>query len=614
MNITPGLKPVHLITITTALALPGLSTSAATELDAINVTATRTAQTVDETLAAVTVITRDQIEDLQDLDLVELLDGLPGLTLSRNGGLGKSSSIRLRGTGSDHTLVMIDGVRIGSATLGTTALEHLPLQNIERIEVVRGPLSHLYGADAVGGVIQIFTRKGGEATRIDAEAGYGSHDTRRSLLGLSGAYGDTRYSLQASHLESDGFSALKGNNPDRDGYRNQSFSGWIGHRFGHGLELEANFLQASGNNEYDSAWGADSDYSTDFVQQSVSGKLAYAPMEGWALSLTLGETRDESRNLTNGVERSFFNTKRWHAIWQNDFFMGDDAILTLGMDVLRDRVDVSNRYSEDQRQSSGYFIQYQRRHGAHNVVLALRHDDSDAFEDRTTGNIAWGYDVSRGLQLHASYGTAFKAPTFNDLYYLDSRGSSGDPDLAPEKSRSIELGLKGRPEWGRWSLNLFRTRIVDLISWVETPPGSWIYRPQNIDRARIKGLEAGAGAVWAGWEIHGSLTLLDPRDSATGKVLVRRHKRTLRIDIDRNLGKTRVGATLQARSYSYNDLQNTQRVSGFGTVELRASHPLTPNWQIRAEISNLFDKDYEVIRGYNTEGRALFVTLSYRSN
>ncbi len=613
MKITPRLKPVQLITTTIALALPFASASAMTELNAINVTATRTAQSVDETLAAVTVITRDDIDRLQDQDLTELLDGLPGLTVTNSGGLGKAASIRLRGTGSKHVLVLIDGVRIGSATLGTTALEHLPLQNIDRIEVVRGPLSHLYGADAVGGVIQIFTRKGQQATGINAEIGYGSYDTSSSSFGISGAHNNTNYNLQISQLKSDGFSALKDNNPDRDGYRNQSFSARFGHQFSSNLKLGVNILRADGNSEYDSAWTPASDYSTDFVQQSIGGKLDYSPTAWWDIALSLGETKDETTNITDGSSTSFFDTERRQASWQNNFFIGDESILTLGMDYLHEKVDVSSTYSEDERHYSGYFVQYQRTFGANNFSLALRHDDSDAYENRSTGNIAWGYEFSKSLQLNASYGTAFKAPTFNDLYYLDPWGSNGNPDLSPEKSKSVELGLRGRQGWGHWSLNAFRTSIIDLISWVETPPGSWTYRPQNVSKARIKGLEASISTALAGWDIAGNLTLLDPRDTSTNKILVQRHKRTLRIDADRSFGKTRIGATLQARSYNYNDAQNSQRVSGFGTVDLRASHQLTANWRIQAEISNLFDKDYETIKGYNTEDRSLFAAISYQS-
>lgn len=195
--------------VLTALFVVPAATMAATSLDTVNVTASRMAQTIDETLAAVTVITREDIDKSQAKDITQLLDGTQGLTMNNNGGLGKVAGIRLRGTDSKQVLVLIDGIRIGSATLGTTAFQDLPLSQIERIEVVRGPRSQLYGADAIGGVIQIFTRKGREGTHFIGDAEYGSHNTVRTALGVTGAEGNIDYSLQASVLKTDGFNALK---------------------------------------------------------------------------------------------------------------------------------------------------------------------------------------------------------------------------------------------------------------------------------------------------------------------------------------------------------------------------------------------------------------------
>lgn len=602
MKITTGLKPARFITAAITLALPFAYANAVTELNTINVTATRTAQTVDETLASVTVITRDDIDKLQDHDLVSLLDGLPGLTISSSGGLGKVTGLRLRGTDSGHVLVLIDGIRISSATAGQTAFEHLPLAQIERIEIVRGPLSHLYGADAIGGVIQIFTRQGQQGMQINAKTGYGSHNTTNSSLSISGADNNTHYSLSISQLKSDGFNALKGNDPDKDGYRNQSLTTTLGHQFGNGLKLKINVLHADGNSEYDGFF-ATSDYSADFVQQAISSKLEYSPAEWWDLSLTLGESKDETTGFTNGSVSYFIDTKQRQLSWQNNFIIDDESILTLGVDLLRDRVDSSTAYTEDQRENTGVFFQYQRAFGAHNLAIALRHDDSDAFENHGTGNITWGYHLSNGLQINASYGTAFKAPSFMDLYFPFG---FGNPNLSPEQSKSMEVGVRGKHNWGHWSLNAFRTDITDLISFTG-------FTVNNVDKARINGLETSISSTLADWNIAGHLTLLDPRNTRTNKLLPRRHKRTLRIDINRTFGKTNLGATLQARSYNFDNTANTQRVSGFATVDLRASHKLYSNWHIQAEISNLFNKDYEVIRNYNTDDRSAFVSISYQS-
>lgn len=600
-----------LLTAAVLAALPGLSTQAAERLETINVTATRTARTADETLASVTVITRRDIETSQALDLPQLLAGLPGITMTSNGGYGKTTSLHLRGSNSSQVLVLIDGVRIGSASLGTTAWEHLPIAQIERIEVVRGPQSHLYGSDAIGGVVQIFTRKGsgGERARLDGEIGYGTYNTLNGNLGVSGGGDASSYSLRFAGFSSDGFDAADDNNPDLDGYRQTSLSGNLSHRFANGLDIQLTGMRSEGNTEYD-GFDRTRSYDTDFVQQVINGRLRFSPASWWDLSVTAGESRDKSRNHVDHGLDSVFETRIPQASWQNDFMVGDDGILTAGLDFLQDRVDGSTEYSETTRNNTGLFAQYQGDFGRSNFNAGIRYDDNEQFGGHTTGNIAWGYGLTDTLRLVASYGTAFKAPTFNDLYYQDPWGSSGNPDLDPEKSKSYELGLEGAPAWGSWSLRAYRTDIDDLIQWTQIAP--WIWQPQNIASARIDGLEAALTTELSGWIVSGSLTLLDPKDRDSGNLLPSRSRQTFRLDVDRRFGASGVGATVRASSYSYDDPDNLVRISGFGLVDLRMDHYLTPDWAVRGKISNLFDKDYQTRAGYNEPGIELFLSIVYQ--
>ncbi|OMH37555.1 hypothetical protein BGP75_09060 [Motiliproteus sp. MSK22-1] len=600
-----------LATAVTLVASTAALNSHATEtLNAINVTATRTALTADETLAAVTVINQQEIESSQSRDLVELLDGLPGLSMSSNGGFGKNVSIRLRGTDSKNVLVLIDGIRAGSATLGTVAWQDLPLSHIGRIEVVRGPRSHLYGSDAIGGVIQIFTLKGQKGLHLNADAGYGTHNTVDTAASISGGDEDTRFSLRASHFSTDGFSALENNNPDNDGYENNAISGNLSHQFTNGAQIKVSALRATGNNEYDSSWGVTNDYDSDIEQQVINGQLLYSPSDSWDMTLMVGETRDRSTNFENAVLKSTFNTKRRQASWQNDLMVGEEAVVTLGLDFLRDEIDGSASYTVHERDNTGLFGQYQNQFDDSSLTLGLRYDDNDSFGGHTTGNIAYGYDISSTLRLIASYGTAFNAPTFNDLYYQDPWGSNGNPDLEPEESKTYELGLVGESAMGHWDLRLFRTEIDDLIDWIEVAP--WTYQPQNVNQARIDGLEFGLSTTLAEWKLAGSLTLLDPTDKNSGKRLTDRSKQTLRIDLDRKIGKADVGVTWRVRSDSYSDADNTKSAAGFGTVDLRVAYPLGKDWSLRGQVRNLTDKDYQTIRGYNTPGRELFLSVVYK--
>ncbi len=593
------------------LLIPNPPTLAAERLDTINVTATRTARTADETLASVTVITRKDIDTTQAMDLPQLLGGLPGINTSSNGGFGKTTSLFLRGTNSNQVLVLIDGVRVGSASIGSTAWEHVPISQIERIEVVRGPQSHIYGSDAIGGVIQIFTRDGAGAkgTRVDGEIGYGTYDTFEGDLGVSGGNDSTSYSLRIGRLQSRGFDATEDNNPDKDGYDRTSLSGNLKHRFENGLTFQLTGMRASGNNEYD-GFDPSADYDADFLQQVVTGKLSYTLNPWWDMSLSAGESRDKSENYVNGEFDSEFETRRPQASWQNDFAVGDNGLLTAGVDFVRDEVDGTTEYSETTRDNTGVFAQYLGDYGRHNVSAGLRYDDNESFGGHTTGNIAWGYGIQDSLRLIASYGTAFKAPTFNDLYYQDPFGSNGNPDLDPETSQSIEFGLEGTPEWGNWSLRAYRTDIDDLIQWAEVAP--WVWQPQNIASARIDGLEASASTELDGWQISAALTLLDPKDKDTGNLLPSRSKQTFRLDLDRRFGSTGVGATVRARSHSYNDPDNEVRIPGYGLLDLRMDHYITPDWGLRAQVRNLFDKSYQTRAGYNEPGTEIFLSVFYR--
>jgi len=593
------------------LLLPAANTWAATQLGEVNVTANRTARTVDDSLAAVTVITRQDIEKSQAKSLVQLLSGQPGIITRSTGGLGKTSSLIVRGTSSSHLQVLIDGVRIGSATLGTAPFQDIPLSQIERLEIVRGPRSQLYGADAIGGVLQIFTRDGSEGTQFDGELGYGSYSTLKASAGISGGAKSTTYSLRFSRLESEGFSALKSNNADNDGYENSSIAGRISHRFQNDAKISLNAMRREGNNDYDSAWGPAKLYDTDFVQQEIGTKLELAFNEWWDASFSLGYSLDKNTNNTNGARASFFDTRRKQASWQNDFSIGDESVLTLGADFLRAEVEGSSVYSISERDNKGLFVQYQTVLSNNDLAIGVRHDEGDSFGQSNTYNLAWGRRLNNAIRLMASYGTAYRVPTFNDLYYQDPWGSNGNPNLQPEESSSIEFGVSGEHQWGDWSARVFRTKIDGLIQWVDI--GGFVYQPQNVNKARIDGLELSVSTQLMGWDVSANATLMNPKDTNTGLLLVKRSKQSLLVDANRRFGKNELGVRWQVMSETFSDSANTKRSAGYGVVDLNAAHHLDQHWIIRGQISNLLDHKYEEIPTYNTGGRELFISVSYQA-
>ena len=568
-------------------------------LEEVVVTATRTTRTVDESLAAVTVITRKEIEKATSLQA--LLAGSAGITIVNSGGEGKATDFFLRGAQANHTVVLIDGIKIGSATTGKAAWQDIPLESIERIEVVRGPNSALYGSEAIGGVVQIFTRKGGGDTTPIASFGLGSHGTRQAAAALAGGGTENWFNVRASHFQTDGFSAQNGTETDADGYRNTAFTLRGGHRLRPGTELDVHLLRAEGKNEYDGT----SQNEGESTQLVLGASLKHRVNDLWAARLALGQSRDESDSFLNGTYKFTFNTRRDSASWLNDLSLSRDHTLTLGLDWQQDKVNSSTAYTVTERDNTGLFAQWQGRFGVHDMRLALRRDDNSQFGGHTTGNLAVGRDIRPGLRARLAYGTAFNAPTFNQLYYP----GFGNPALLPEESKSLEAGLSGHGALGQWSTTLFENRITNLIGFDGTT------NPSNAS-ARIRGLEADWKIRLADWDIRANLTLQDPENTANttnnGKVLNRRAQQSLRLDLDRSLGAWTLGSTLRGEGKRYDNLANTTKLGGYGLIDLRAEYRLAKNWRLHAKVENLFDKDYETTAGYNQPGRGLYLTLRYQ--
>lgn len=598
-----------------SLLLGSVAASAASSntLDTVVVTATRTAKTVDQSMASVSVITRQDIEQSQALSVQELLRGVPGVSIANNGGLGKNTSVFLRGTESDHVLVLVDGIKVGSATSGSTAFQDIPLDQIERIEIVRGPRSSLYGSEAIGGVIQFFTRKGGGELKPRISVGAGSDETYQVTAGLSGGGDNSWFNASLSGLNTQGFNSCDGKpspggagcftvEPDEDGYENQAAALRGGYRFDNGAELDLNWSRALGESEFDGGFQNESDTQ----QELFGGRFTTALLDNWQVTLLAGRSKDKSDNFKDGVFSSRFNTERDTASLQNDIDLSDAQLLTVGLDYQKDRVVSSTSFAQTQRDNKGLFAQYQLMAGAHDVAFSLRGDDNQQFGHHNTGSLGWGYQLTDGLRAMASYGTAFKAPSFNELYFP----GYGNANLNPEQSRSVELGLAGEAAIGHWSANLYQTDIDDLIAYDAS-----IFAPGNVDQARIRGLELAYDTALGAWQLASTLTLLDPENrgsgSNRGNVLARRAQKTLYVDLNRDYGRYTTGVTLNAAGKRYDDLANTRRLGGYSTLDLRVAYDLAEAWTLQGRVNNLFDKEYETASFYNQQGRALFVSLTY---
>lgn len=595
---------------------------AAGTLTPLVVTATRTSETVDDALSSVTLISRQEIERSQAQSMFDLLRGQMGMNVSSVGGPGQPLSVFMRGTNSDHVLVLIDGVKVGSATTGTAALQDIPLELIDHIEIVRGPRSSLYGSEAVGGVIQIFTKQGAQGFKPTLSAGTGSYGTTQGSATVNGGFGQGGgwYSAGLSGFDTRGIPACQGNltstgcptpvdSSSNDGYHNQSGRIRAGWNFDNGAQADLNWIHTRGATQYVGSYTNQSQTSQNILSAALSGPVT----ANWKTSLRLGQSQDNSQDLLNGAFVDRYNTTRDTMNWQNELTLATGQTLVAGVDQQNDSVDSNAGYLVNSRTDTGIFVQYLGKFGAQDLELSTRRDINQQYGTWTTGSGAWGWALTDALRFTTSYGTAFKAPTFNQLYYP----YYGNPQLRPERSGTFETGLNGKLAQGQWSVHAFQTRVHDLI---DTGPS---FTAINIDQALIRGLESAYSTQWLDWSLRGTLDLLDPSNRTAGPLygssLPQRAPQSGTLSLDRSFESWSAGTTLRAES-ARNDFsylapgysQQLVRMGGFTTLDFRTEYKVDKQWRLQGRLDNLFNKNYETAYPYNQLGRGLYVTLRYQ--
>lgn len=563
-------------------------------LNPVVVTAALAPRTANESLSSVTVLDEATLRRQDPVSITDLLRGQPGVDVSSNGSFGKNSSVFLRGTGSAQNVLLIDGIRLRSATSGGAAWQYLEPRMFDRVEVVRGPRGSLYGADAMGGVIQLFTPEGreeGPQPRISA--GGGSFNTQRLSAGISGREGGTRYSFAGSHFTTDGQPVRR--DGDDKGYDNTSALARVSHTFDNGAEAGVLALRARGHNEYDGG-------ENDFVQQ-VAGVYGELPLtDSWRSRLTLSESRDESDNF-DGFSESAFNTRIRAARWENTFTAGAHELVA-GAEYSEDRVDSTTAYDETSRSNAAVFTQALLDFSPLLVQASLRFDDNESYGEEVTGSLGLGYQLDDHHTLRASYGTAFNAPTYNQLYFP----GFGNPDLEAETSHTVEAGLRGQYAQWFWDAALYQTDIDNLIA------GQGLQF--NVPESRIRGAELSAGVELDAWTLAAALTYTDPENRLTGMRLQNRASQSLRLDVDRELGEWSVGGSWLAQNHRFRDAANQDRLSGYGLVNLRAGWQFAPLWSARVTLENVLDQDYITTRSFDgadyiNAGRAGFLSVHF---
>jgi vitamin B12 transporter len=564
------------------------------------VTANRVNQPLTDVLADVTLIDEQQIRDSGAVNIADLLQRQPGMALSRNGGVGTASSMYIRGADNRFTAVYIDGVRVDSQATGGAPWEAIALGQVERIEIVRGPAAAVYGSDAVAGVVQIFTKKGEGAFTPYVGVGVGNRRTGKLEAGFSGANGMVDYALGASRDVSRGYNATTDGNPDDDGYGQSAFSGRLGVQINADHRLELTGTHTDMKAQYDGfAPGAD-----DVTSNRLS-TLGAAWRAQWTSNYSTRLSVSQSQFCTETTPSPYMaKTTLTNYLFQNEWRQGAHlftaALERRGDKLLTDPIDGS-------RHQDALALGYGYSSGPHTLQVNLRHDRDSEFGGQTTGGVAYGYAFAPGWRVTGAAGTSFRAPTLFQRF-----SEYGDASLTPEKGRNLELGLHWAREGSSLGVVVYRNRITNLIDFgaagaCASPYGCYV----NTGRAVLRGLTFSGAPRLGPVNVGGSLDLQDPRNADTDQLLARRARRTLKLNADTRLGAGTLGAGWQAASHRYDDAANTNRLGGYGLVNLYVSTTIARDWSLLGRIDNLGDKNYHLASGYNTPGRTLYVGLRW---
>jgi len=566
------------------------------------VTATRTPMPIDEVLAPVIVIGRDAIERSVATDVTELLRFHAGLDLGRNGGPGQTTAVFIRGAESNHTLVLVDGVRINPGTIGLAALQNIPPGMVERIEIVKGPRSALYGTDAIGGVINVITRRGAR-DGWSAEVGYGDYDTTQASLGGGFTAGSLEFDVGVSYIDSAGFPTRTTDDTDR-GYENLSASAQLRADLGPAA-VALRHWRAEGTSEYSDFFltPVDQDFETSTTSLSVAWPM------GATTRAELGASRLEDR-IEQNQSPDFLRTVRDSVDAQADWQVSARHALAAGAQFSQE--DASSESFGDRMDAATdmltLFVQDQYARGPHRALAALGYTDHDTAGDAVTWNLEYGYTLAGGTLLYGLAGTGFRAPDATDRY-----GFGGNADLAPERSQSLEVGVRHRfNERHAVSVGVFRNDIEDLIEFVTLSYEPFAGENRNLDEARIEGIEASYEYDAAPWRLRVEAIHQDPRNLETDELLMRRARDSVTVSAQRTFGPVAVGLDVLAAG--------ERKDFGWPTPVTLDSYVLanlTARWQVSrtvaltGRVENLLDEQYELAHTFNTPDRGVYLSMSY---
>lgn len=587
------------------------------QLDPVVVTATRSPQMLSQVLADVTVLTRADIERQAYGGLADLLRSQACFELVRNGNAGANTSLYVRGAETRHTMVLIDGVRYDSQSTGGASWQTIPLAQIERVEIVRGAASAIYGSDAVGGVVQIFTRKGDGKPQLELGTGFGNNGLAKADASLSGLSGIIDYAVSAAGERSSGFNSRPSSDPsytpDRDGYKSYSYSARVGAQLSREQRVEVMGLKSHVNSQYDATAKPTVDDHSLNDMRALRGSWTSQWNSAFNTELSIGESHDRyetkpSVYLTDTRVRSYTFSggyKLGDGQFNGSLERREDQLLNSGL------TQSAPAGSADRHQDA-VGLGYVWGSGPLSLQVHGRHDKDSEFGGSNTGTIAGGYQFAPGWRVLASYGTAFRAPT---LYQRFS--DYGNPNLVPEHGKNAELGLHYAQGKDNAGITVYRNLVDNLIVFGAAGPCVSQYGCYaNVGEARLQGVSLKAGTELAGVRLSGSVDLQAPKDftqgtSTYGKLLARRSKQHASLNADTTIAGWDVGAQWLLSGKRFDNAANTTKLGGYGLLGLDAQYSLSKQLRLQLKLDNAFNRAYQTANGYASAPRQAFVGLRY---
>ncbi len=584
-----------------AQQLPSGQEAVGKNLQEMVVTANRIAQPLSDLVADMSIIDAQTIERQGPGSVADVLARVPGIQITRNGGPGTATSVFLRGADSRFTAVYVDGVRMDSQSTGGASWQSIPLALIDRIEVLRGPAAAVYGSDAMGGVVQIFTKKGDGPAQPYAGLGVGSRGTFTAEAGISGGAGGWDYALGLNRSQTDGFNArtVATANPDKDDYRSNAVSGRLGYQINRQHRLEVSLLASDVNSGYDISPVDDDRSINKMYALGLNWQAQWT--EQYSTKLQFTQSRDYYETRPSPYQT---DTRLQNYLFQNEWRLG---VHTLTAALERRDDALTNGGIDRDRHQNALALGYGLNTGSHTVQLNLRRDDDSEFGGKTTGSAAYGYAFATNWRATATVGTAFRVPT---LYQRFSE--YGDASLRPEKSRNAELGLRWAQGANSFSATAYRNRVTDLINF--SSPGSCDSEfgcYANVGKARLEGITLAGTTKLGAFNLHGSVDFQNPRDTENDKLLARRAKRYATLGAETRAAGWTWAADLQTSAKRFDNAANTHVLGGYTLFNLSAQTEIVKDVNLIARINNLADKRYQTARTYATEGRSVYVGVKW---